>query len=221
MDYGSNLGYLLKAFWPTGSLNFFMELFFLDIFNSTLSALGAATFPNSIPVQCIKNFLDSTIINEEIKYPSLNQFLEPCCCCIGKTFQCWHIPSPVLFSTRVFSTVSPSLLVTMLTIYPLHLLQLICSIAVVISFPQLGEVCPEMRTKDSLYHHLNILWLEGSSSPSGELSYSWLWISYKLYSIIPSQEDKKKGEWKKLVIVSPDSDKCKDWNARDVITSNW
>ena len=31
--------------------------FFLDIFNSTLSALGAATFPNSIPVQCIKNFL--------------------------------------------------------------------------------------------------------------------------------------------------------------------
>ena len=95
-----------------------MELFFLDIFNSTLSALGAATFPNSIPVQCIKNFLDSTIINEEIKYPSLNQFLEPCCCCIGKTFQCWHISSPVLFSTRVTSfTMPPTHLTKHLILY--------------------------------------------------------------------------------------------------------
>jgi len=46
MDHGSNLGYLLKAFLPTGSLNFFMELFFLDILNST--SVPPAPLPSPI-----------------------------------------------------------------------------------------------------------------------------------------------------------------------------
>ena len=68
-------------------------------------------------------------------------------------------------------------------------------IAAVISSPHMGEVCPGMITKDP---STTILWLEGSSSPSKESRYSWLWISDKLYSIIISLEDRKKESEKSL-----------------------
>ena len=64
-------------------------------------------------------------------------------------------------------------------------------IAAVISSPHMGEVCPGMITKDP---STTILWLEGSSSPSKESRYSWLWISDKLYSIISPPKGRKKKE---------------------------
>ena len=61
-------------------------------------------------------------------------------------------------------------------------------IAAVISSPHMGEVCPGMITKDP---STTILWLEGSSSPSKESRYSWLWISDSYTALYPLQRVEK------------------------------
>ena len=130
-----------------------------------------------------KDILESAIFNVKIKYPSLNQFFEPCCLLYWQTFLCWHIPSPVIIHLRSYDGFFCSCK---------------CELAATASKQTL--LVPLLHTTHCRGDLLPTMG-EGSSSPSKELRYSWLWISDKLYSIISSQEDRKrlgekKGEWK-------------------------
>ena len=103
-----------------------------------------------------KDILESAIFNVKIKYPSLNQFFETCCLLYWQTFLCWHIPSPVIIHLRSYdgffcsckcelaATASKQTLLVPL----LHTTHCRGDL-----LPTMGEVCPEMITKDSLYHH--------------------------------------------------------------------
>ena len=121
-----------------------------------------------------QEFLDSAIFNVKIKYPSLNQFFETCCLLYWQTFLCWHIPSPVIIHLRSYDGFFCSCK---------------CELAATASKQTL--LVPLLHTTHCRGDLLPTMG-EGSSSPSKELRYSWLWISDKLCSITSPLKGRKK-----------------------------
>ena len=91
------------------TLDLFMDRYFAIILLLSswtfLTQLRVPPAPLAFLIQFLspvyEEFLDSAIFNVKIKYPSLNKFFEPCVA-NWQTFQCWHIPPPVILHLRSY-----------------------------------------------------------------------------------------------------------------------